>query len=167
MVQPAAPKRKPRSPLRIGIFCAVVVLFVVAGVLAVIYDRAAHPWSVQGGASFEKVDDEVKAANQGASWRSHMKVVRPAGPSPFGLYDLAVDTDLNEDSVSDTALAIEICEAYTAAAAPDTGVVVNGLKYPAAQTLVDGKQTQPPPRSSKMADNLGGHSQSGRICGKA
>jgi hypothetical protein len=141
MVQPAAPKRKPRSPLRIGIFCAVVVLFVVAGVLAVIYDRAAHPWSVQGGASFEKVDDEVKAANQGASWRSHMKVVRPAGPSPFGLYDLA--------------------------AAPDTGVVVNGLKYPAAQTLVDGKQTQPPPRSSKMADNLGGHSQSGRICGKA
>lgn len=66
-------------------------------------------------------------------------------------YDLQVDTDLSEDSPADTQLAIEVCQAFEAASADGTGVIVNGLRRGEPVTEVDGTVRQRQPDPSKMA----------------
>jgi hypothetical protein len=117
----------------------------------VIDNASAPPYKVEGGDSFEALDKKVRDANPDATWREHIKSVGPAGPSLFDMFAVQVDTDLDEDSASDTKIAVEICKAYHDNVANDGGVVVNGLKF-THKTQVDGS-VKTSSRSSKMADS--------------
>jgi hypothetical protein len=119
------------------------------------------PFEVTGDKPFEVVAERVVAANPDAAWLKHITRVGPAGRSLFDVFDLQIDTDLDEASASDTALGVEICKAFELASAPDTGIVLNGLEYPITEpkVQVDGSLSERivgEPRSSKLvANNLG------------
>ena len=165
-VPPGRERRQPLSAKRvlIGLAAGVGVLFVVGSISRATSDKPdtsssstiisnERSWPVDGGRPFENVDDQVRLTNAGASWLGHIQHVGPAGSSPFDVFDLQVDTDLDEDSRSDTLLAIEICKAYEAASASDKGIVVNGVKHFAQETSVDGSGLPRKSVKSKVAAN--------------
>lgn len=123
--------------------------------------------AVEGGEAFKNVDQKVHDAHKDEPWYGHIVLVRPAETSLFDMYGVQIDTDLREESAEDTAMSIEICKAYQAAAAPNIGIVVNGYKTGAPRQQVDGTTRPGRESQSKMAEDQMADDVPVGTCGKS
>jgi hypothetical protein len=148
----------------VWIVAAAVLLTVTGIAIWAVARQQAPPWPVVGGKPVERVDAKVRATNPEAPWRAHIIKVGSAAPSASTRYELTVDTDLRADRDTETQLAIQVCEAYAAAATPGTGVVVNGVKFVPVRIGIDGS-TYGGKTPTTLADSRLGP-QDGPGCGR-
>jgi len=109
-------------------------------------------YEVDGDAPLVTVDNRVREAGASASWLTHITGVEQG--AALDLNDIYVSTDLREDSPSEVTTALAICQAYAAASAPETRIVVQGYRLQ-EQKEMDGSTSTERDRAG-LARQIGG-----------
>jgi len=109
-------------------------------------------YEVDGDAPLMTVDNRVREAGASASWLTHITGVEQG--AALDLNDIYVSTDLREDSPSEVTTALAICQAYAAASAPETRIVVQGYRLQ-EQKEMDGSTSTERDRAG-LARQIGG-----------